>query len=267
MVVSGTTIKVEPEQRLPWYTRYAAAGWLVVGILTAAGFLIVGRIGGDQTDSANARTDTVQQQALRVANPVDQLCAEGGATAAELSRRGACSPARSIVATPVIAQAVGPSQEDIESAVAAYLRRNPPPAGRAPTTGEVTAAVVQYLTAHPPQPGRAPTAQEIAVAVQQYLTANPPAAGKDAPAPTDEQVQAAVDAYIAAHPPASGTAGSNGKPPESWTWTSAGGTRHVCTRANDDDSAPTYSCTTEPADPSTPPSTSDGGGLLGLPTG
>lgn len=266
VVIPAISTKVEVEQRLPWQTRYAPAGWVIAGLITAAGFLLVGSVGGDQTDSANARTVTVQQQALRVANPVDELCAEGGALATQLNRRGACSPARSIVQAPPTAVAGrGPTDAEVEAGVADYLQRNPPPAGRAPTTEEITAAVATYLLAHPPTPGRAPTSAEIADAVQTYLVANPPAPGKDGAPASDEQVAAAVAAYLQAHPPAAGAdgangaAGENGKPPASWSWTGSSGTRHVCTRSNDDDSSPTYTCTSEP-----PPDETSG---LPLPTG
>lgn len=165
-------------------------------------------------EQATEEKKEVQQAAKDALNPVDQMCGEGGAVAAELQRRGACEKAREVLESPEPPpDPAGPSRADIAAAVADYLRENPPPAGRPPTVGEITSAVAAYLTANPPQPGRAPTPTEIATAVATYLQANPPspgADGADAPPPTAEQIAAAVNEWLQANPPAPGPQGPQG---------------------------------------------------------
>lgn len=158
--------------------------------------------------------EAAQEQAKDALNPVDQLCAEGGAVAEELNRRGACQKAREVLESPdPEPDPGGPSRQDIAAAVADYLRENPPPQGRPPTVGEITSAVGVFLTENPPQPGRPPTPTEIATAAADYLTANPPASGQDgddAPPPTAEQIAAAVNDYLQANPPPPGPPGQAG---------------------------------------------------------
>ncbi|GGX30605.1 hypothetical protein GCM10007242_41630 [Pigmentiphaga litoralis] len=120
---------------------------------------------------------------------------------------------------------VGPTPEQIQAAVDAYLMAHPPQDGKDATDDQVAAAVSEYLVAHPPrdgdnatpeqvaqavaaylaahppkdgEPGKDATAAQVAFAVEQYLAQHPPADGKDA---SDEQVAAVVAAYFAAHPP------------------------------------------------------------------
>lgn len=203
------TFPKPPARWMPWAIAAVVAlalgtGWLLTATATTAQ--------DDKTTAENKLGATVQQ-AGTLADQVAQACAAGGPTAEELTRRGACQQAAQVQVSPVPQQGErgpGPTPAEIQSAVAAYLVANPPPAGRAPTAAEVSAAVAQYLTANPPQPGRPPTAAEIASAVATYYAANPPRDGVDGQngrPPTAEEIQAAVDSYLAAHPPAAGPAG------------------------------------------------------------
>jgi len=93
------------------------------------------------------------------------------------------------------------TDEQIATAVSTYLVAHPPQAGQNATPEQIAQAVAAYLVAHTPQqgePGKDATAAQVAFAVEQYLAQHPPAAGQDA---TDEQVAAVVAAYFAAHPP------------------------------------------------------------------
>jgi hypothetical protein len=208
-----------PKRRLPRKIQVDRIVLLV--LVLAVAYLLYGQVATQiDANEATQEAEAVQERAEDAVNPVDQLCAEGGAIAAELERRGACEKARELLdAPPPKPVAVGPSQEDIEAAVADHLVEHPPPAGRPPTVAEITSAVAEYLTAHPPRPGRPPTPTEIATAVADYLTANPPSAGQDgadgvdgadAPAPTAEQIAAAVNDWLEANPPPPGPSGPAG---------------------------------------------------------
>lgn len=167
----------------------------------------------------------------------------------------------------------GPSQAQIDGAVAAYFADHPPGA----TPAMVAVQVAAYLTAHPPQPGPAPTADQIATAASDYIGAH--AAdfqgatgqngtdgqdGQPGQNATDAQVTAAVTAYCDAHGQCQGATGAQGPPPAAWTWTDPGsGQAMTCTRNTDSpDSAPTYACAADSSTTTTtdPPS----GGLLDL---
>lgn len=98
----------------------------------------------------------------------------------------------------------------IATAVAQYLRDNPPPKGDKgddATDAQVAQAVAAYLKANPPAKGDKgdnATDAQVAAAVATYLKANPPAKGDKGDNATDAQVAAAVAAYIKANPPAPG---------------------------------------------------------------
>jgi hypothetical protein len=74
---------------------------------------------------------------------------------------------------------VGPSQDQIADAVAAYLLQNPPPAGPpgaqgdAGTPGEPGAQGAQGEQGPEGEPGRPPTAEEIRAALDAYFMDNP----------------------------------------------------------------------------------------------
>jgi hypothetical protein len=158
-------------------------------------------------------------------------------------------------------QGPGPSQQQIDAAVAGYLAAHPPAPGKDATAAQVSAAVGAYLSAHPPLPGRPPTAEEIAGAVSTYCSAHGGCAGPSGQDATDSQVAQAVAAYCGRSPsPCQGPAGADGpsgppgpsgdqgaagppgSPPAGWTYTDALGLQHTCTRDNSDDSSPTYNC-------------------------
>lgn len=201
--------------------------WVLAVVVLAAlgvGYLVTTTSTTAQTDKqvAVGQRDATAQQATTLADQVAAACAAGGATAADLQRVGACQQAAQVQSTPVPVpgpkgdQGPGPTTEQINAAVASWLFKNPPPAGRAPTVAEIAAAVTDYMTANPAQPGRAPTAAEISNAVAGWFADHPVRDGvdgtngrdgKDAPAPTAEQIQAAVDANLAAHPPPAGPPG------------------------------------------------------------
>jgi hypothetical protein len=114
----------------------------------------------------------------------------------------------------------GPSQAQIDDAVAAYLVAHPPAAGKPATPAMVATAVGDYLTANPPQPGRPPTAQEIASAASSYIashsadfkgsTGSSGVNGANGANATDAQVAAAVAVYCSAHGNCAGAAGASG---------------------------------------------------------
>lgn len=219
-----------------------------------------------QRDAAAEQRDAAAGQAQSLAEQIKAECADG-------SLQGpVCEQAAAVAETPVPPvpgpigpTGPGPTVEQIQAAVDAYLLAHPPPPGRAPTAAEVAAAVASYLTANPPTPGRAPTAEEIASAVERYFADNPPPEGEpgqdgrdgrdgqDGRPPTAAEIRTAVDQYLAANPPPAGPAGKDGQPgpagepPSTFTMLLDGQTQ-TCTRSNADDTAPTYTCSA-PAGP------------------
>lgn len=203
---------------LPW-----AIGVVVLAAL-GVGYLVTTTSSTAQTDKKVAvdQRDATAQQATTLADQVAAACAAGGATAADLQRVGACQQAAQVQSTPVPQPGPkgdtgpGPTADQINAAVASWLFKNPPPAGRAPTVAEIAAAVTDYMIANPAQPGRAPTAAEISNAVAGWFADHPVRDGvdghdgKDGPGPTEAQIQAAVDQYVAEHPPPAGPAGPAG---------------------------------------------------------
>jgi hypothetical protein len=108
---------------------------------------------------------------------------------------------------------VGPSQDQVDAAVADYFRQHPV----GPTPADIAAAVVNYLVKNPApagpkgDAGAAPTADQMATAVanfcgQDSAPCRGPAGekgdtGATGPGPTAEQLAAAVHDYMVANPP------------------------------------------------------------------
>lgn len=216
-----------------------------------------------QRDEVAEQRDSTAAQAASLAEQIKAACRDG-------SLHGAvCEQAEQVAATPVPPvpgpigpeglQGPGPTVDQIQDAVAAYLLANPPPPGRAPTPAEVAAAVASFLTANPPAPGRSPTAEEISSAVATYFARNPPPAGEPGEngrdgqpgrPPTAAEIRIAVDQYLAENPPPAGEAGTPGpqgpigppgEPPESFTMT-LDGQAQTCARSGGSDTAPAYTC-------------------------
>lgn len=203
------------------------AGAMLVAVIVS--LLLSTREAEQQTEVVAGQRDATAEQAERFAQQLLAACADDSDAAEQLRELGLCGQARRVADNPVPpipgtpgepgAAGPGVSDAQVGAAVAEYLRRNPPPAGRPPTTVEIAAAAVAYLTANPPEPGRPPTAVEIAAAVRAYVDANPPAPGRDGMAgvdgqpgraPTGEEIRAAVDAALADNPPPPGPAGPQG---------------------------------------------------------
>ncbi|MEV6226835.1 hypothetical protein AB0L88_02940 [Saccharopolyspora shandongensis] len=166
----------------------------------------------DQRDQAQQQAAESAQDARAVADPLAELCRTDPTVAARVG--DACKVAAEVRQEPA-PPAV--SRAEIAAAVADYLRRNPPPAGRSATLDQITTAVAEYLTTTPPQPGRPPSAAEISAAVAAYITGNPPPAGRDGAdgepgrPPTAEEIDAAVARYFAENLPPSGPPGPQGE--------------------------------------------------------
>lgn len=225
------------------------AALALVGVLAVAGGLWLLKMRGDQLAAQQADAAVAAQ---RLAGQVQAL----GATPI-VSPPTPVAPVTGAQG-PRGAQGPGPSQQQIDDAVAAYLAVHPPAPGKDATAEQVAAAAGAYLSAHPPQPGRPPTAEEIAGAVSTYCSTHGGCAGPAGRSATDSQVAQAVAAYCGQEPsPCAGPVGADGpsgppgptgatgppgSPPAGWTYSDALGVQHTCTRNNDDDSSPTYNC-------------------------
>lgn len=166
--------------------------------------------------------ETTQQEKQKIEEPAKDasdaalaLCARNDDVARALRNAGVCQASEDVrkeVNRPSLVEPIQgepgrpPTAGEIRSAVADYLRDNPPPAGLPPTAAEVANAVADYLSRNPPEPGRPPTTQEIANAVTNYcandvcagpqgergLDGQPGAAGRP---PTQEEIRASVETY------------------------------------------------------------------------
>ncbi|MGH3096489.1 MAG: hypothetical protein ACRDMV_10895 [Streptosporangiales bacterium] len=163
--------------------------------------------------SASNRIDVLSRQASSNAGAAQTLASQvrsmGGTPKVPAPQQGAAGPRG--------ARGPGPSQQQINQAVAGYLTGHPPEHGKDATPGMVAAAVAGYLTKHPPQPGRPPTQDEISTATASYLDAHPGqfqgtqgAAGPAGKNATTAQVSAAVAAYCGSHGGCAGPAGPVG---------------------------------------------------------
>lgn len=92
-----------------------------------------------------------------------------------------------------------PSQAQIASLVARYLRENPPRDGRDPTMAEILTAVTGYLREHPPPAGPSGAPGADGKDGVDGTDGQDGKDGKDGADATDEQVRAAVAAYLETH--------------------------------------------------------------------
>lgn len=210
-----------PPEPIPWYRRVPAwvlfaLGALIVGALVPLSILLTSgaQMAQDNAENSNREKQAVQSAAAPLAGGVQAVCAGGGPAATQMMTKGLCAQA-SVVASAVTGPpgpsgppGPGPSQEQINAAVALYLAAHPPAAGQDATPAQIAAAVAAYLTANPPQPGRPPTVDEIANAANAYLAAHPDSfRGQPGASASDQQVADAVQTYCSNH---SGCAGSTG---------------------------------------------------------
>ena len=177
---------------------YAAGALVVIGVLGLAAWawLSIHSL-RDEVIAADTRTDRALTSVQQL---YDQVKGMGGTPVVPAPAAGPTGP-----------QGPGPTQAQIDAAVALQLAEHPPPAGQNATPAMVASAVADFLTAHPPQPGRPPTAEEIASAASAYIAEH--AAdfrGQNGQNATDAQVADAVGAYCGAHGSCAGPPGQPG---------------------------------------------------------
>ncbi len=169
---------IAPPPRKRHGLRRPKFGWAL--LCAGAGVLAVALVGvltvnhqHDAVQSATAQANAANDQAQAVADPILQLCAQGGDVAQRLSDAGLCGAAAAVKAAP------RPDQPD------------------GLTSDQVHALVQQELAKRPPQQV-GPTQAQLTAAIQAVVSANPDLF--KAPAPTAAQIQAAVNAYLRVHP-------------------------------------------------------------------
>lgn len=177
---------------------YIAGALVIVGVagLAVWAWLSIQSLHTDVTEARGA-ADTATSSAQQLYDQVKRL---GGTPVVPAPAAGPAGP-----------QGPGPTQAQIDAAVAVQLAEHPPPAGQNATPAMVASAVADFLTVHPPQPGRPPTAEEIASAASAYIAEH--AAdfrGQNGQNATDAQVATAVAAYCDAHGSCAGPPGQPG---------------------------------------------------------
>lgn len=206
----------------------------------AASASAVGSVANQGKALASNVTDECQSAVFRHANPA--LCVQASVLA---------------TATPVVIpgpqgpQGPGPSQSQIEQAVASYCALVT--CGTGPTAPQVAQAVATYCNSHGQCVGLSGSTGPVGPTGSTGPVGNPGAAGQNA---TADQIADAVTTYCGAHnncagkdgsdgpAGASGASGQSGQPPISWVYTDALGVEHTCNRADPfDPAAPKYVCT------------------------
>lgn len=196
-----------PHRRQPRF-RWAMAAAVAAVVFLIGSFLVA----LDAGRTSEQERDAAASQAVAAADPVRELCAEATPVGAALRAdpRNPCGLAAQVLAEPIPTPTAVPrdapeiTPEQIQTAVAAELARNPPEDGRTPSLAEVTAIVARLLTDDPSQ---------IAAQVALYVEQNPIRDGRDgrdgedAPEITPAQIREAVVAELAANPPLPGAQG------------------------------------------------------------
>lgn len=199
---------------MPWAIVIVMVAALVTGYFVTTGATTA----KDDKVTAEGERDATAEQALKASLPVVALCREQSAVgdALRAAPDNPCEQAKHVVADPVVQQGPegkqgpGPTDEQLDAAVARWLVIHPIPAGRGPTVAEITAALAAYLIDNPVEPGRPPSAAEIALEVARWFADHPVRDGVDGkdgergPGPTQEQIRAEVDAYMVEHPAPAG---------------------------------------------------------------
>lgn len=126
---------------------------------------------------AARRQDDAKQaavaQANTIADPLLQLCGQGGDVAQRLSDAGLCSAAAGVKVDPADATpSLTPDQ--VQALVKSELAKRPTPQPVGPSSAQIAAAVQAFVTANPTLfKGPAPTAQQIETAVATYMRTHP----------------------------------------------------------------------------------------------
>lgn len=227
-------------------------GWrIAMGAVCLAGLLVVLfmlfelGVASDHLDNLRKQFDAQNAQITALsgglATTEQQLKSHGIAPSA--------APPAQILQGAVGPQGPGPSDAQVEAAVATYLAQHPPAANA--STAQVEDAVSAYLSVHPPAPGPGPSQEQIASAVSAYLIANPPPSGPAGP--TGAAGSAGATGPAGPQGPV-GPQGASGPPPAGWTWTDPAGFTYNCVEDNQSPS-PHYTCTrnTPPAPTPSPP--------------
>lgn len=241
-------------------TLYAAGGVFCAAVLGLVVFLILVLFqASGQIRDLNAASRTQQAQ-------VDGLAGAVNSARAQIKGLGATPvvPApsqilKTIVASgpsgPAGAQGPGPSDAQVQAAVAAYLSAHPVPGV---SSQQVASAVDAYFAASPPPSGPqgpGPSQQQIADAVASYMAANPAPSGPSGPAgsPGADGVGATGPQGPAGSP---GQNGAPGSPPAGWSYVDAAGVSYTCVPDNATP-APNYTCSAVPLATATSASPTD----------
>ena len=167
-----------------------AAAVVGIGILVPTAYTVV-------------RIQTLQASESQQAQKVTALSSALGGAQNQLKQNGIVpsQPAPSQIvgqagpAGPQGSQGPGPSDEQVATAVAAYLSQHPI-AGQPPTDAQIAAVVAVYMAQHPAPAG------------------SPGPTGAAGPGPSDAQIAAAVAVWESGHPTTgpSGPSGPSGAP-------------------------------------------------------
>lgn len=158
--------------------RKAPVLQILVGIcvvLAAVSLYLWGR-----TEGQRAMVATANSQQL--ADPILELCAQGGNIARGLALEGRCALAEQVRAADT--PAALPDQitrEEVARLVQQEVAKLTLPPGQGPTSGQLQEAAERVILAHPElfrgEPGDPPSEVQIAAAVNAYFEQNPPPPG------------------------------------------------------------------------------------------
>lgn len=182
--------------------------WTAARVLLAVAALVVVLVMLSKLGMASRQLTDLRSQQTQQSKAVSLLSSNLADAQAQLKAHG-ITPTQPPPAQ-IIAQAGPQGPQGIPGAT-----------GPGPSDAQVQAAVAAYLTAHPIA-GQPPTDAQVAAVVAVYMTQHPPAAGPAGPAgpagavgaqgppPSDAQIAAAVAAWEQTHPAPSGPPGPSG---------------------------------------------------------
>lgn len=204
-----------------------------------------------QLGSASTQLESLRRQSDAQNAQIAALSGGLATTEQQLKAHGiapSAAPPSQIIRGAAGPQGPGPSDVQVQVAVATYLAAHPPAVNA--SAAQVEDAVSAYLLLHPPTPGPGPTQAQIAAAVSSYLASNPPPSG---PAGPTGSAGATGPQGPVGPQGAQGPVGATGPPPAGWTWTDPNGVTYNCSEDAQTPS-PHYTCAAASPSPTPTPS-------------
>jgi hypothetical protein len=211
---------------------------------------------------AHGEATTATANSKELANPILELCVQGGNVARALAAEGKCALAEQVRAVDQpepLPQ--GPDRAEVARLIQEEVAKITLPPGQGPTSGQLQEAAERVILGHPelfkgPQ-GDPPSEVAVAAAVNAWFEEHPPPAGPTGqPGANGENGISGANGADGADG-AKGDKGDPGAPPAGWVTRYPDGATETCERSGGTDAAPLYDCVFLPPPVATPPPTTE----------